>query len=114
MGLFTFTPFTDVTPRCTDGNEGLNDTSLPSFASYVNSSAVVVSHENLWCPVITGNSAGGITMRLRLDPSYLDYTHCVCAKGMEVRYWLGYARMEFSLGACNLKLPCRDLEKFRL
>lgn len=68
-----------------DGNEGLNDTSLPSFASYTNSSsAVITRHGNLSCPVISGQYTDGRSMRLSLDPSYLEYSHCVCTEGMEV------------------------------
>lgn len=67
-----------------EGNEGLNDTALPSFASYANSSAAIIRHGNLSCPVISGQHTAGRNVRLSLDPSYLNYSHCVCAEGMEV------------------------------
>lgn len=67
-----------------DGNEGLNDTALPSFASYVNSSAAITRHGNLSCPIISGQHQTDKSVRLSLDPSYLGYSHCVCAEGMEV------------------------------
>ncbi|CAN0050348.1 unnamed protein product [Ectocarpus sp. 6 AP-2014] len=66
-----------------DGNEGLNDTSLPSFASYANSSDVVTRHNNVSCPVISGQDTAGRGVHLSLDPSYLGYSHCVCIKGMQ-------------------------------
>lgn len=68
----------------TDSNEGLNDTALPSFASYAGSPAAVIRHENLSCPVISGQYADGRSVGLSLDPSYLDYAHCVCVEGIEV------------------------------
>lgn len=67
-----------------DGNEGLNDTALPSFASYVNSSAAITRHGNLACPVISGQHQTDKSIHLSLDPSYLGYSHCVCVEGMEV------------------------------
>jgi len=67
-----------------EGNEGLNDTQLPSFASYADNPAVVTRHENLSCPVISGQQVAGGSVRLSIDPSYLGYSHCVCIEGMEV------------------------------
>lgn len=73
-----------------DGNEGLNDTALPSFASYTNSSAAAITrHGNLSCPAIFGQYTDGRSMRLNLDPSYLDFSHCACAEGMEVINYSG-------------------------
>ncbi|CAN0004076.1 unnamed protein product, partial [Hapterophycus canaliculatus] len=66
-----------------EGNEGLNDSALPSFASYDNSSAVITRNEKFLCPVISGQYAEGRSMRLSLDPLYLNYSHCVCIEGME-------------------------------
>ncbi|CAM9498693.1 unnamed protein product [Scytosiphon promiscuus] len=66
-----------------EGNAGLNNSALPSFASYDNSSDVITRRDNLSCPVISGQHAGGRSMRLGLDPSYLTYSHCVCIQGME-------------------------------
>lgn len=71
-------------PAAAEGNEGLNDTALPSFASYANSSAVTTRHDNLSCPAISGQYVAGRSVRLSLDPSYLGYVHCVCVEGMEV------------------------------
>lgn len=63
----------------------MNGTALPGFASYANSSAVTVRRDNFTCPVISGQGVGGYgSVRLRLDPSYLAYAHCVCTEGMEV------------------------------
>ena len=73
----------------TEANEGLNSTALPGFASYANSSSVTVRHENFTCPVISGHDVDGYSsVRLRLDPSYLAYTHCVCVEGMEVYIYI--------------------------
>lgn len=87
----TFFPYLTIV-RCftADGNSGLNDTSLPSFASYANSTAITVGHGNLTCPAISGENnyddsgKAGPHVRLRLDASYLGYRHCVCNQGMEV------------------------------
>lgn len=87
---FTAAPRIHPTPvLCWDvfiaeGNEGLNDTKLPGFASYANSSAVVTRHDNLSCPIISGQQVTGRSVRLSIDPSYLGYSHCVCVEGMEV------------------------------
>ena len=82
-----------------EGNEGLNDTGLPSFASYANSSAVVTRHGNLSCPVISGHHATGGSVRLSIDPSYLGYSHCVCVEGMEV--WRARGGDPFSYAGSN-------------
>ncbi|CAM9441770.1 unnamed protein product, partial [Pylaiella littoralis] len=75
--------FSQLSVFLAEGNEGLNDTALPSFASYANSSAAIIRHGNLSCPVISGQHTAGRNVRLSLDPSYLNYSHCVCAEGME-------------------------------
>lgn len=82
-----------VTPACwrTDANEKLNGTALPGFASYANSPALTIRRDNFTCPVISGQNVGGgySTVRLRLDPSYIDYAHCLCVEGMEVCMYTG-------------------------
>eukprot|EP00752_Nemacystus_decipiens_P005285 g4793.t1 len=75
--------FSKLSVFMADGNEGLNDTILPSFASYVNNTAAITRHGNLSCPVISGQHHPDRTVRLSLDPSYLAYSHCVCGEGME-------------------------------
>eukprot|EP00903_Cladosiphon_okamuranus_P019409 g17845.t1 len=75
--------FSQLSVFLADGNEGLNDTALPSFASYINSSAATTRHGNLSCPVISGQHQADKSVHLSLDPSYLGYSHCVCGEGME-------------------------------
>ncbi|CAN0508575.1 unnamed protein product, partial [Ectocarpus sp. 12 AP-2014] len=48
-----------------------------------NSSDVVTRHNNMSCPVISGQDTAGRGVHLSLDPSYLGYSHCVCIKGMQ-------------------------------
>lgn len=84
-----------------EGNEGLNDTALPSFAYYANSSAVITRRDNLTCPVISGQYTAGRNVRLSLDPSYLAYSHCVCAEGMEVIKREGFVLLGRFSGCSN-------------